>query len=379
MLLSNIRYLIGAFTANPDQEDWHKDIKEEFELLDKAGRRKTRGGYAASCTRKLSKLEDLLKDIDSGEVELDEDTLVSCAAEAKKAFNRLRYFNELYTADTPEEDDYLFPHEQRWKKLELEVNNRTDLEALILSGGESSSNNSSLTEADMSNRQNAAPTAPLGGGADQNHPTPSTSAAAAAAAAAEAAAAAAAAARNPVDALIQDHRNDDHAEEEQDNQNGENFFDGHPPSNANANEETDSQDGRNVGRVHARRRPTALWDFDSAPVRQSTRNDTIIGLNTAAQGGGGNAGNNVGGNVDMMYMFSQSLASQFNIQLIVGQKFDGNPDRYTDFEFLWKKAETQMKSMGFSRAAMFWELKKGVDRSSFDLYSRATARIRREL
>ena len=65
-----------------------------------------------------------------------------------------------------------------------------------------------------------------------------------------------------------------------------------------------------------------------------------------------------GGDQNMMFMFSQSLASQFNVQTIVGRKFDGNPEYFPEFRLLWIKADRQMESMRFPPASRFWELKK---------------------
>ena len=70
------------------------------------------------------------------------------------------------------------------------------------------------------------------------------------------------------------------------------------------------------------------------------------------------AAGSVKGAEGMLQMFSQSLASQFNISTIVGKKFDGNPAEFQEFKLLWEKADQQMDSMGFTPSARFWELKK---------------------
>lgn len=70
------------------------------------------------------------------------------------------------------------------------------------------------------------------------------------------------------------------------------------------------------------------------------------------------AAGSVQGAEGMLQMFSQSLASQFNINTIVGKKFDGNPSEFQEFKLLWEKADQQMDSMGFTPSARFWELKK---------------------
>ena len=62
----------------------------------------------------------------------------------------------------------------------------------------------------------------------------------------------------------------------------------------------------------------------------------------------------------MLFMFSQSLASTFNIRTIIPTKFSGDPAEFYQFELLWQKANSQMDAMHFSKPAKFWELKKVV-------------------
>lgn len=64
------------------------------------------------------------------------------------------------------------------------------------------------------------------------------------------------------------------------------------------------------------------------------------------------------GQVQLMNMFSRSLASTFSITNVVSKKFDGDPEQFGEFELLWKKADKQMVALHFSKAARYWELKK---------------------
>ena len=61
----------------------------------------------------------------------------------------------------------------------------------------------------------------------------------------------------------------------------------------------------------------------------------------------------------MMALYSSSLAANFDIHKIVERKFDGSdPERFVEFELLWRKADHQMVALKFPPAARFWELKK---------------------
>lgn len=71
---------------------------------------------------------------------------------------------------------------------------------------------------------------------------------------------------------------------------------------------------------------------------------------------GGNMGNDP--QVSMLSMFSESLASQFNITNLIDKKFDGSPNQYLNFEMLWIAADKRMSAMHFSPLQKFWELKK---------------------
>ena len=62
-----------------------------------------------------------------------------------------------------------------------------------------------------------------------------------------------------------------------------------------------------------------------------------------------------------LQMFSQSLASTFNIASIIPGKYDGDPEKYTEFRLLWTRADQQMAAMGFTFAQRLWELRKVLD------------------
>lgn len=68
--------------------------------------------------------------------------------------------------------------------------------------------------------------------------------------------------------------------------------------------------------------------------------------------------NNVVGNA--LSMFSQSLATQFDIRRLVPEPFDGSPGKYAMWELQWIRADQQMKALGFSPAYRFWELQKAL-------------------
>ena len=92
-------------------------------------------------------------------------------------------------------------------------------------------------------------------------------------------------------------------------------------------------------------------------TESAARNASVAFMGSGCQDGG-NYANHLPTDQSVMYMFSQSLASQFNVQTIVGKKFDGNPESFPEFRLLWIKADKQMDSMRFPPASRFWELKK---------------------
>ena len=94
------------------------------------------------------------------------------------------------------------------------------------------------------------------------------------------------------------------------------------------------------------------------PLQQQNAENNLEALAVNDLNRNAERNNQINIGADVLKMFSQSLASQFDIHTIIPFKFDGKPETFPQFELLFKKADKQMTAMGFSKTAKFWELLK---------------------